>query len=302
MIDRKDFFRLPFFLAASLLACCTGCWAAEIVLDQADGSTLILEAPATRIVTLSPHLAELVYAAGAGDRLIATVEFSNFPEAAAAIPRVGDAYRLDAERIVSLHPDLVIAWDSGNPRPAIEQLRSLAIPVWSVEILEPAEIANAVQAIGTATGQEAVAKRESEKIRQRLANLASDYEDAMALSYFYQVGESPLFTINGNHLISRGLELCGGHNVFDDEPGLAFQVGYESVIVANPDALFAPYIEGEADPLSAWREWPAMKAVSRDSLFLLPADAVSRATPRFLDALEMACRLLHGPSRSGVNE
>jgi len=247
----------------------------------------------TRVVTLSPHLTELVFAAGAGDRLIATVEYSEYPEAAVDIPRVGDAFRLDIERIVALRADLLIAWDSGNPRAAIDQLRSLGVPVWSVEIREPGEIANILEAIGRATGQPETANSEAEKIRERLRNLTRQYEGVDTLAYFYQVGVNPLFTINGDHLISKGLDLCGGQNVFDEESGLAFQVGYESVIVANPDALFAPWIESMPDPLSAWRDWPAMQAVRRDALFLLPADPISRATPRFLDSLELACKLLH---------
>jgi iron complex transport system substrate-binding protein len=267
--------------------------AAEVRLEQADGSTLALAAPAARIVTLSPHLTELVFAAGAGDQLVATVEYSEYPQAAAEIPRIGDAFRLDIERIVTLHADLVIAWDSGNPRPAIEQLRSLGVPVWSVEIREPGEIADILEAIGTATGRLEIANFEGNKIRERLTHLTRQYADVDVLDYFYQVGVKPLFTINGDHLISKGLSMCGGHNVFDAEPGLAFQVGYESVIVANPDALFAPYLEGMPDPLAAWRDWPAMRAVRQEALFLLPADPISRATPRFLDSLELACKLLH---------
>ena len=286
--------RFQLCLAIVLLVCCPGAWAAGITLDQADGSTLLLAAPATRIVTLSPHLAELVFAAGAGDRLIATVEYSDYPETAKDLPRIGDAYRLDAERIVAQRPDLVIAWDSGNPRPAIAQLRSLGLPVWSIEIREPHEIADTLDAIGLATGHEGTARQESEVIRQRLNKLSLDYQNAEPFNYFYQIGEKPLFTINGDHLISKGLRMCGGNNVFGLEPGISFQVGYESVIVANPDALFAPFLERSEDPLSAWREWPAMKAVRQDALFLLPADAVSRATPRFLLALEMACKLLDG--------
>ncbi len=302
MICFQGLCRLTLILAAGLLSCCPNSWAKEIILKQADGTSLTLDSPATRIITLSPHLAELVYAAGAGDRLIATVEYSNFPEPAVEIPRVGDAFRLDSERIVAFHPDLVIAWQSGNPRPAIEQLRSLAIPVWSLEISTPAEIADAIEAIGSATDQGAVARLESEKIRRRLERLSGDHQNAPPMIYFYQVGENPLFTINGNHLISRGLELCGGHNIFDGEPGLAFQVGYESVIAANPDALFAPNSGDNPDPLHVWREWPAMKAVRQNSLFLLPADSVSRATPRFLDALELACKLLRGITPDGADE
>jgi iron complex transport system substrate-binding protein len=252
-----------------------------------------LAAPATRIVTLSPHLTELVFAAGAGDQLIATVEYSEYPSAAAEIPRIGDAFRLDIERIVMLHADLVIAWESGNPQAAIDQLRLLDIPVWSVEIREPGGIADTLEGIGMATGRPETANSEGRKIREQLLNLSRQYDGVDVLDYFYQVGVKPLFTINGEHLISKGLSLCGGQNVFGAEPGLAFQVGYESVIVANPDALFAPYLEDMPDPLAAWRDWPAMRAVRQEALFLLPADPISRATPRFLDSLELACKLLH---------
>ena len=124
---------------------------ADVSLSQADGSVLELKAPAEKLVTLSPHLAELVFAAGAGRHLIATVEYSEYPEGAAEIPRIGDAFRIDVERVLSLRPDLVIGWDSGNPRQAMDQLGSLGIPVWRVEIREPDEIAEVIEAIGAAS-------------------------------------------------------------------------------------------------------------------------------------------------------
>lgn len=264
-----------------------------IVLSQPDGSELHLAEPASRLVTLSPHLTELVYAAGAGSGLLATVEYSEFPAEAAAVPRVGDAFRLDIERIVAFQPDLVIAWGSGNPRAAQDQLRALGLPVWAVEIREPEEIAGTLRDIGKATGNSATADPAARDLSQRLQQLAAKYNGAAALDYFYQVDERPLFTINGKHLISKGLALCGGHNIFEDQPGLAFQVAHESVIVADPDALFAPHLEEEPNPLAPWTEWPGMKAVQSGALFLLPADEVSRATPRWLDSLELACTLLH---------
>jgi iron complex transport system substrate-binding protein len=271
------------------------------VLDQADAPPLSLTSPAKRIITLAPNLAELVFAAGAGEQLIATVEYSDFPEAAAKIRRIGDAFRLDSERIVALKPDLVIAWASGNPKAAIDQLRSLGLTVWSVEIREPEDIAVTLEAIGQATGQERESQVAATAIRSRLASLAENYRDAAERSYFYQVGEKPLFTINDEHLISRGLRLCGGINVFAGEPGLAFQVGHESVIVADPDVLFAPDLENGENPLAGWLDWPSMKAVRQGSMFLLPADAVSRASPRFLDALESACKLLHDSPERGTD-
>lgn len=267
--------------------------AGAIDLLQADGGTLQLDRPAARIVTLSPHLAEGFYAAGAGERLVATVEYSEFPAAAAGLPRIGDAFRLDLERIVALRPDLVVAWHSGNPRPAVDQLRRLGLAVWSVEIREPGEIAAFIADAGRAAGTEAAAGAAAALLRDRLAALAQRYAGASPLGYFYQVDARPLFTVNGQHLISRGIALCGGVNVFSEEPGLAFQVSRESVIVADPDAMFAPALPEAPDPLAAWREWPGLDAVRNEALFLLPADEISRATPRFLDSLELACKLLH---------
>lgn len=275
---------------------------AQISLPQTDGSVLELEAPATQLITLSPHLAELVFAAGAGEHLVATVEYSEYPEAAVRIPRIGDAFRIDVERVVSLRPDLVIAWDSGNPRQAISQLRSLGVPVWTVEIRELAGIASVIETIGVASGEQTSATRAASNFRQGLDALTRQYESRSSLDIFYQVDVRPLFTINGQHLISKGLSLCGGRNVFHDQSGLAFHVTHESVIVANPDALFAPVLDNEPDPLAGWLDWPGMKAVKQGALFLLPADNISRATPRLLGALELACNYLDGLREQRNNE
>ena len=266
----------------------------DILLSQVDGSELRLDEPARRLVTLSPNLAELVFAAGAGDALLATVEYSEYPEEAAQLPRVGDAFRLDIEGIVAQRPDLVLAWDSGTPRGAVDQLRSLGIAVWSIEIREPRQIAAVLTDIGRATASSDTADRRAGQFLERLEALAARYAGVQALDYFYQVDARPLFTINGEHLISQGLALCGGRNIFDDEPALAFQVAHESVIVADPDALLAPSLADGADPLSAWREWPGMRAVENRAMFTLDADRISRATPRWLESIESACTLLHG--------
>jgi iron complex transport system substrate-binding protein len=233
-----------------------------------------------------------VFAAGAGENLVATVEYSEYPEAAAQVPRIGDAFRIDVERVLALSPGLVIAWDSGNPRQAVAQIASLGIPVWSVEIREPGEIAEVIKAIGNASGRTQTAGTAAVNFQRRLNDLSRRYSSRPALDYFYQVDEKPLYTINGEHLISKGLSLCGGHNIFHDLPGLAFQVTHESVIVANPVVMFAPIEINEPNPLDIWLDWPDMQAVSGNALFTLPADKISQATPRLLDALETACRVL----------
>jgi len=239
------FSRYAFALLSFVLLSCPVQAGAGVSLTQADGSTLELGTPAKRLVTLSPHLAELVYAAGAGRHLIATVEYSEYPAAAAEVPRIGDAFRIDVERVLSLRPDLVIAWDSGNPRQATDQLQALGIPVWRVEIREPAEIADVIEAIGLVSENQEAASTPAANFRRRLATLSDRYGAGRTLDFFYQVDVRPLFTINGRHLISKGLSLCGAHNIFHDQPGLAFNIAHESVIVADPDALFAPFLDNK---------------------------------------------------------
>lgn len=262
---------------------------------------LELPRPATRLVTLSPHLAELVFAAGAGDHLAATVEYSNFPPEAAQLPRVGDAFRIDIERIHLLDPDLILGWQSGNPPAALQQLEELGFTVWTIEILRPIEIADTVESIGRASGTQAVATGVASDLRQRIDALRKNYSQSAAISYFYQVAAQPLYTVNGQHLISRGMALCAAENVFADLPGLAPQISLEAVLVANPLVLMAPEIEGQTDPLAQWQDWPRLQAVNQDNFILLPADAISRATPRFLDAVELACSMLDDLRQSQGN-
>ncbi len=272
----------------------TGQSLAAVELPQADGSTLLLEQPATTLISLSPHLAELVYAAGLGERLLATVEYSEYPEAARSLPRIGDAFRLDLERIITLAPDLVVAWHSGNPAAGIERLRSLGLKVWSLEITRPQQIADTLMQLGQAAGQAESAASAARQVEQQIEALRQRYAGLEPVSYFYQVAGKPLFTINGQHLISTGFELCGGVNVFADQPALAPQISRESVIVANPQAMLAPVLPGQEDPLTHWLQWHDLQAVQNDALFLLDADKISRATPRILEALQTGCKLLDG--------
>jgi iron complex transport system substrate-binding protein len=283
-------------LACLALACitCTGSVLAdEVRLKQADGSELVLPAPAETLITLAPNLTELVFAAGAGEKIIATVEYSEFPAPATRIPRIGDAFRLDLERILTLQPDLVIAWHSGNPQAAVAYLKSLGIATWTVEINSPEEMATVLEDLGRASGNPGTARTAADGVRARARELVQGYAGLPAVSYFYQVAENPLYTISGDHLISRSLALCGGRNVFSDAGGLAPTVTREAVIAADPQVLLAPAEPVGQDPLAGWRDWPRMQAVSNGAMFLLPADAISRATPRLMEAVAYGCELMH---------
>ncbi|MEJ8567048.1 cobalamin-binding protein [Elongatibacter sediminis] len=268
-------------------------FADPIRLPQADGGTLELPRAAETLVTLSPNLTELVYAAGAGDRIRATVAYSEYPPAAAQLPRIGDAFRIDLEQVLALRPDLVLAWDSGNPRAAVARLRDLGITTWSIEIRSPEEIASILKHIGRATGMRQSADAAALEVNRKLARLKTEFANRPPVRYFYQVDSRPLFTINGAHLIARSLALCGGRNVFAEAESLAPQISHESVIAADPEIMFAPAAAPGQDPLQQWRDWPTLSAVRNRRLHVLPADPISQATPRLLDATASACRLMH---------
>jgi len=264
-----------------------------IALQQADGSQLLLHKPARTIITLSPHLAELAFAAGVGERVVAVAEYSNYPAAAAQLPRVGDAFRLDLERIISLKPDLVIAWQSGNPALAVAQLQKLDLTTWVIEIRQPKEIASILEQMGNAGGNPERGKQAADQARLRLQEIVQAGTGKARVSFFYQIAAQPLFTLNGQHLVSQSLALCGGENVFADESVLAPQIDLESVIVLDPEVMFAAVGDGQTDPLAAWQQWPRLQAVKNQRLYTLPADEINRATPRMLDAVATACSLLH---------
>jgi len=265
---------------------------AEITLLQADGETLKLPAPAKRIITLAPNLAELVFAAGAGDRLQAVAEYSNFPAAVLKIPRIGNAFRIDLERIIKLKPDLVIAWKSGNPQPALQKLEQLGITVWQMEITRPEEIADAVENISVAAGTTDQGRIVAQQLRDRLSTLVQENARKAPVEFFYQIAARPLYTVNGQHIISRSIEICGGRNIFANLQALAPQVSRESVILANPQVMIAPEVPGEPPALQAWQDWPRLRAVQNKAMLYLPADGISRAAPRLLDSIELACKLL----------
>jgi iron complex transport system substrate-binding protein len=262
------------------------------VLDDT-GHSLQLAAPARRIVSLAPHITELLYAAGAGDRLVGTVEYSNYPEAAQRLARVGGYSALDLEAVAALKPDLVIAWASGNRDTHLARLAALGIPVFVSEPHNLADVGRSIETFGRLAGSEAIAAEAARTYAARRTALAARYAGLPAVTVFYQVWDRPLMTVNGAHLISDVMALCGGRNVFAGLPQLAPTVSVESVLAANPEVIVASGM-GEERPewLDQWRRWPGLTASARGNLYFIPPDLMQRHTPRILDAAERLCGFL----------
>jgi iron complex transport system substrate-binding protein len=266
---------------------------AEIVVRDDVGNEVRLVQPARRIVSLAPHATELLFAAGTGRSVVGAVQWSDYPHEAKKIPRVGSYVSPDAERIVALRPDLVVGWASGNDPRVLEQLRNLKLTLYVTEIRTFEQVATNLERLGALAGTGGQAQEAAGAFRDRWRRLHSRYGGEPRVSVFYQIWDRPLMTVNGEHLISRVIELCGGINVFASVHTLTPVLSVESVLVANPQVIVAGGM-GEAYPewLEGWRRWPQIEAVKQGNLVFVPSDLLQRPTPRILDGAERLCQAL----------
>jgi iron complex transport system substrate-binding protein len=266
---------------------------AAIVVADDTGQEIKLSQPAQRIVSLAPNITELVFAAGAGDRLVGVSEYSDYPEAARSIRRIGGGNGIDLEAVVALAPDLVIAWQSGNPSQPVKRLRELGLKVFISEPRNLTDITDSLRRFGRLAGTGAVAARQISDFERRYEQLSRRYSGREPVSVFYQVWEHPLMTVNGQHLISDVIRLCGGRNVFAELPALAPQISTEAVLAANPEVIVSG---GGSEPaeivLARWQRWPGLAAAADGHLFVINRDLMVRHTPRILQGAEQLCSLL----------
>lgn len=280
-------------LSCLLLAMLSPALHAEIVVRDDSGRSVRLPAAAQRIISLAPHVTELLYAAGAGDKLVGVVEFSNYPEAAKKLPRVGSYERFDAEAILALKPDLIIGWQSGNPAAQIEKLRALKLPLYLTQPNTIDHIAVQLEHIGLLAGTEKAANAAAATFRGKLDGLRKTYASQPKIRVFYQIWKQPLLTAGAPQIISSAIQLCGGENVFGLLTQMAPTVTVEAVIAAAPEVIVASGMD-EARPewLDDWKRWKQIPAVQRGNLYFVPPDLIQRHTPRFLEGTELLCRAL----------
>lgn len=262
---------------------------AAITLTGADGNTLTLAAPATRIVSLAPDLTELTYAAGAGAVMVGTSAYSDYPAAAKKLPRIGDAFRIDTERVLALKPGLVLAWQGGTPVPVIEHLRALQLPVLVIGTSELADVARNLELIGQATGHVDQAQLAARRFLAGMAQLRSQYASHKPVRVFYEISATPLYTVGGSQVISRIIALCGGRNIFDDLTPLAAAISLETVLARDPQAIVTGGDDQATTRLQAWQRWPQLSAVKDRGLFSISGDLLDRATPRVLQGGKQLC-------------
>jgi len=271
-----------FVLCLALVACGEAAQTAPTNPSGADGH---------RLATLSPHLAELVYAIGAGDQLVGVTAYTDYPPETRSLPVIGDAFNLDLERLLLLEPDVLLAWNQGTPRHVIDQLQEHGFRVEVVTTTSIADIGNAMRRLGSLTGRESTAEQAAKEFESAIDRLAGEMADQPPITVFYQVDARPLYTVSAAHYVSEILALCGGRNIFADIGGLAPLVSVEAVLERNPEVILASTDAGP-HAFDQWQRWPELAANRYGNHFLIPANEIARATPRLLVAAEGVCAAL----------
>jgi len=251
------------------------------------GETLALNPPVQRIVALAPFITELVFAAGAGGKLVGVSEYSDYPQQAESIVRIGDAAHADLERIAALQPDLVLAWKSGNHAGDITKLEYFGIKVFVMEPIKLSDIPRLLRGIGELARTSDTAEAAARHFESKLEMLRDQYSMRRPVTVFYEIWNEPLMTINGAHMISSVLRLCGGVNPFAASRALTPIISAESLVAADPEVIMTG-IARDAD----WQRFAMLKAVRDHRVFFVPPDLLERQSTRILQGANEICRQL----------
>ena len=262
---------------------------AEVRVTDDTGAAVTLASPAQRIVSLAPHATELLFAAGAGTRVVGVMSGSDFPPAATQRPVVGNANALDLERILALRPDLIVTWPYTTPT-QVDVLRAQGIAVFTTNPRTIDGIARDIERLGILANSSTVARDVAQRFRTRLAGLAERSAGKMIVRVFYQVSDVPLYTVGSDHLITQALKLCGAQNVFAPLTLPAPEISVEAVLAAEPDAIVAG-TAAAVTPLwlAQWKRWSDVPAVRGNRLFVVDANLLHRPGPRFVDGVQQLC-------------
>ena len=286
---------LPSFLSSSLLFA-QGAVASKVVEVSAvddQGNLVVLPGPAQRIISLAPNLTEVLFYVGAGEQIVGADEYSNYPEQAKDIIRVNNHAAANYELILSLEPDLIVAWESGNGEQIIGRIRELGLPVFVLETRKMDAIPNLFSRLGRLTGHNEIAAQKALEFTQRLEGLRETYSDQPTIRTFYQIWNDPFITLNGEHLVSDVIELCGGTNVFGESIPLVPYVNIEAIMAADPQVIIASgSTKNNEQWRDSWKDWQGISAVTSGDIYLIPPDLMQRHSSRILDGAEYMCDFL----------
>jgi vitamin B12 transport system substrate-binding protein len=247
--------------------------------------------PAKRIIALSPHGVEMLFAIGAGESILATTDYADYPAAAKDIPRIGGYYGIQIERVIELNPDLIIVWQSGNKQGDINQLRDLGFTLFNSDPKNLADVATDLETLGKLTGNEVQAQQVATDYRQQLAQIRLKNQAKPAVKVFYQLWSTPLMTVAKGSWIQHLIEVCHGENVFYDAASEYPQISIENVLLTGAEVILQSQDEGNVLGIN-WADWPELPAVKNQHIYQFDADLLHRATPRAIQGVNAVCGAL----------
>ena len=263
---------------------------ATISVQDGTGQTVTIPHEIRKVVTLTPHAAELAYSAGAGSKLVGVTQESDYPEPVKSLPKIGSYVQINLEAIIKLKPDLVIAWQDGGQAPLIQALRQADIPVFMSHPLAPQDIATEIHALGVLNGTPNIAKQNTAPFRLYLQTLAQSPKTP-AVSSVFLVGYNPIYAISNNSFLGKMLQVCGANNVFGHIQQPAFTLNPEALL---QQPLQVAFISGKSE-LKQWQGFYS-KAAKPPKLYSINADL--RPSLRIKSSLQQMCLIIDAERRS----
>ena len=250
--------------------------------------------PAERIITLTPHITELVYAIGAGDHIIATDDASDWPPQVKQLPHVANYQSINTEALLALKPDLVIVWGFSQKR-LLASLERFKIPVLTLASNHLDDLPQELRLLGQKSGHVAESKQIASQIEDELQKLKNAYSNKPKVRLFYQVWPQPLMSVAKGSWIQDAITLCGGDNPFANMPIPYPQISEEAVVAANPQLI----VGSDSAALTRWQKWPSLAAVQNHQLHRLQSPTLNRLTPRIIEGIHELCQKIDHSRNQG---
>ncbi len=246
--------------------------------------------PYQRIISLAPHITEMLYSAHAGDKIVGVVSYSDYPKEALSKPIIGGYNAINLEKIIQLNPDLILGWTSGNRPKDIQRLKELGFHVELFDVKALEDIPERIEQLGQLAGDAKKAQQTAQTLREMLTKVRQTYQNRTPVTSFYQIWHQPIITMNGDQFISQAIAACGAQNIYHDLPKLTASIGLESLFKRNPQLfLLGGQASFQQDWLKFWQKYPNLKAVKNQQIYLLNNSHYQRPTARLVHALESLC-------------
>lgn len=264
------------------------------VKDDLGNLITLIKAP-EKIVSLAPHNTEILFAVGAGKKIVGTVSYSDYPKEALEIPRIGGYDKINLEQVIAMQPDLIVAWFTGNDSRVNKRLQELGFPVYYSEPSTLIDIANSMAKLGTLTGYPEEGARKKDQFLERYKYLKNQNSKKEKLKIYYEVWQNPRYTLGGSHFSQELFTICGGTNIFSDVKEKAPIVSLEAILTRNPDVILRGDQHGEQSLeqlKNEWKKWPGINAVKNNQIHYVDAAEFTRSSPRAIEAADDLCKIL----------